>query len=349
MRNEFTTALDVEDGEITSTLLSGQDNPKETKPGFRAEIRAVRKAHIWLLLFSLFAGGSLRHPWVSTVIGIALVVLTYKAACGVSQQNLFQSPPLVSFVYSIFLKGILILSFMALLVWAGSSLISYLGPWKSARFLLEGGKAAAEGPFKDLRFSFLTIVNMVLLAPFYEECFFRGYLLNTYRVLGDRFAIVFSALLFALLHQILLNVFFTFLAGLIWGILTVRYNSVLPSFLSHMLNNSLVVLMQFADQSGESTSFLLSDALQLTRSLVSLQPWISLTAGAIFLGSAYLLYRICRRLWRQTWRQPPLAIDIYEAARVFFHWPLLFLAGTFMISLARWFDIWGGIFLKLAR
>lgn len=63
-----------------------------------------------------------------------------------------------------------------------------------------------------------------ILAPVSEELIFRGYILQTLRPYGKKFAIVLSAFLFGIFHGNLLQTPYAFLMGLVLGYVTVEYH-----------------------------------------------------------------------------------------------------------------------------
>ncbi|MBU3204346.1 CPBP family intramembrane glutamic endopeptidase [Clostridium algidicarnis] len=63
--------------------------------------------------------------------------------------------------------------------------------------------------------SIATIVSTCLVVPILEECTFRGIILNILRRYGNKFAIITSALLFALMHGNMFQ-FFTALTMGLW-------------------------------------------------------------------------------------------------------------------------------------
>ena len=63
-----------------------------------------------------------------------------------------------------------------------------------------------------------------ILAPISEELIFRGYILQTLRPYGRKFAIVCSAFLFGVFHGNLLQTPYAFLMGLILGYVTLEYH-----------------------------------------------------------------------------------------------------------------------------
>jgi multisubunit Na+/H+ antiporter MnhC subunit len=196
-------------------------------------------------------------------------------------------------------------------------------------------------------FSVASAIHIAVLAPIYEELFFRGYLLQAYRRVGDSFAIFASALLFAAGHIVFFNALYSFICGLFWAILVVRYNSVLPSILCHMINNSVVIfLTALGGGSGEAAPLAEEDLRQVIGAFVELQPQAMLYATAVLLGVFYIFYRVCARLRRQSERETPFLMTIYEAARIFFHWPVVLVALSVVMGLFEWGVDWREFFRR---
>jgi membrane protease YdiL (CAAX protease family) len=95
------------------------------------------------------------------------------------------------------------------------------------------------------------IVLVVVLAPIAEELMCRGLLLDWLRQrMSVALSIAISALIFGLLHGISvrsgtsgwLQFGYRVALGAVAGVLAVRYRSLLPSFVLHAVNNSVVVL-----------------------------------------------------------------------------------------------------------
>lgn len=68
----------------------------------------------------------------------------------------------------------------------------------------------------------LTILFSVILAPVFEELVFRGMIINRLRPYGDKVCIFFSALLFAMFHGNLYQMFYAFGIGLAFGYVALR-------------------------------------------------------------------------------------------------------------------------------
>lgn len=85
-----------------------------------------------------------------------------------------------------------------------------------------------------------------VIAPLVEEFSFRGALLKSFSKYGTNFAIVFTALLFGLMHGNLLQAPFAFLTGLVLGYVAVRSGSIWRGVLIHFVVNAFSTAMELA-------------------------------------------------------------------------------------------------------
>lgn len=101
-------------------------------------------------------------------------------------------------------------------------------------------------PMSDPNLSLFKLVAVFALLPaLCEELAFRGFILSGFSRNGRTgVAIVFSALLFGVMHMIPQQVFNAFLLGLVLGLLALRSGSLLPGILFHFVNNALGVLSE---------------------------------------------------------------------------------------------------------
>ena len=82
------------------------------------------------------------------------------------------------------------------------------------------------------------ILYVCLIGPFMEEVMFRGVFLRRARRFGDRTAIVYSAVLFGMMHGNLTQFLYATAIGLILGYLAVSSNGIRYCVLVHVLINS---------------------------------------------------------------------------------------------------------------
>jgi len=111
------------------------------------------------------------------------------------------------------------------------------------------------------------ILRIVIIAPIVEELIFRGVIMAGFsRIYHPVFAILFSALLFALFHLNPWQFPAAFALGLILGWIRIRTGSVLACIAGHAIHNGLVFLsvLYYADlkdlsimQAGSSKNYVI--------------------------------------------------------------------------------------------
>ena len=86
----------------------------------------------------------------------------------------------------------------------------------------------------------LYFVHISVLPAFLEEFLSRGLILQSLRRFGDWFAIIISALVFALTHANFLQLSNAFILGIALGFVTVRTGSIAVGMVFHFLNNFII-------------------------------------------------------------------------------------------------------------
>lgn len=130
---------------------------------------------------------------------------------------------------------------------APMTLLSDLISAPLARMGVITGGASAVPPFALFM---PMLVKSVLIAPVCEELFFRGYLPAALRAAESRFALLISALFFALVHGVNAAFLPMFLLGLLLGALVLRTDSLLTAVTMHAAYNLTVLVLSFAGLGG---------------------------------------------------------------------------------------------------
>lgn len=115
-----------------------------------------------------------------------------------------------------------------------------------------------------------------LLGPVIEEIIFRGFVMKGLERYGKEFAILFSALLFGLMHGNLCQNLFAFLTGIILGYVAMEYSLKWSVFL-HILNNCLF---------GDLLGYLLSPFSEHIQNIV-----ITTIEILFFIAGCVILYK----------------------------------------------------------
>jgi len=89
-------------------------------------------------------------------------------------------------------------------------------------------------------------LNTVLLPPLFEEAFCRGLVIKRLLPYGRGIALFVSSLVFALLHATPVSMVYAFIGGLIYGSVTLKTGSLLPSTLLHLTQNGFSFLLMLS-------------------------------------------------------------------------------------------------------
>lgn len=100
--------------------------------------------------------------------------------------------------------------------------------------------------------SLLFVISSCIVAPLTEEFAIRGIALQPLRKHGEKYAIVMTSLLFALMHQNMVQGIFAFIAGVVLGYFALATRSVWCSVVIHCLNNLLSVFTSFIARSNNA-------------------------------------------------------------------------------------------------
>lgn len=145
-------------------------------------------------------------------------------------------------------------------------------------------------------------VYVGLFAPLMEEMVYRGFLLQSVRPYGKRFAVLFSAMMFGGMHANLPQSIFALYIGVVLGYIAIEYG-IGYTILFHFLNNFVF---------GSLLGFLVSEngALDLTEVWYRLDlVFVSLGLGILFYKRRVVWNGLCKHypskgLWRTVFRSP---------------------------------------------
>ncbi len=97
----------------------------------------------------------------------------------------------------------------------------------------------------------ILFVQLAIIAPLFEEYWFRGMVMQSLRPYGNGFAIFVSALLFGLTHANFQQFFYAFLIGIFLGYIAISTKSLVTTTVLHAMFNSIsgIMLLFAADDS----------------------------------------------------------------------------------------------------
>ena len=94
----------------------------------------------------------------------------------------------------------------------------------------------------------VTLIFTAFVAPIFEEIIYRHLLLRSLKPIGDTPAIIISALVFGLAHGTFDQFAYAFLSGIIFGLMAVRYDTIIPGMVLHLINNFFVTVITYQKQ-----------------------------------------------------------------------------------------------------
>lgn len=94
----------------------------------------------------------------------------------------------------------------------------------------------------------VTLIFTAFVAPIFEEIIYRHLLLRSLKPIGDTPAIIISALVFGLAHGNFDQFAYAFLSGIIFGLMAVRYDTIIPGMVLHLTNNFFVTVITYQKQ-----------------------------------------------------------------------------------------------------
>lgn len=88
----------------------------------------------------------------------------------------------------------------------------------------------------------LTLLFVCVLPSILEETLFRGVITFGLRGGGEVFSVLLSATMFSLFHMQPSQTIYQFIFGSLFALIALRSNDVLPTIVSHFINNAFIVL-----------------------------------------------------------------------------------------------------------
>lgn len=139
-------------------------------------------------------------------------------------------------------------------------LLNLTGVFINSGVSLFTGKPADEmNPVTDMM-SVLTpsmVIYTCLLGPFMEELLFRGVLLSRARKFGDRTAVLFTAVLFGLMHGNLNQFLYAAAIGIVFGYVAVYTGRIRYTVMLHMMVNTYSVILLAGEELLLSTGLVI--------------------------------------------------------------------------------------------
>lgn len=102
----------------------------------------------------------------------------------------------------------------------------------------------------------LLFISSAAVPAVTEELLFRKAVLERFSHYGNGFAIILSAVLFALMHANPTQMLYAFAGGLLMGYVTLECGSIIPAVLIHFANNALSLIYLIVERYASRTAFI---------------------------------------------------------------------------------------------
>ena len=99
--------------------------------------------------------------------------------------------------------------------------------------------------YAGVEYLFLGILLTAILPAIFEEFTHRGLVLSACAGSAHK-RVLMSALLFAIMHQNIMQTGYTFIGGILMGYVTLYSGSIFPAIIMHFFNNLLVVVREYS-------------------------------------------------------------------------------------------------------
>ena len=109
----------------------------------------------------------------------------------------------------------------------------------------------------------IQFVYVCLLGPICEEFIYRGLVIKLLAPFGKLTAVVFSALIFGLMHGNIEQAITAALGGVVYALVAVKYNSIAPTVVIHILNNISASISDYGGALGWSNTDLINRVINI--------------------------------------------------------------------------------------
>ena len=114
---------------------------------------------------------------------------------------------------------------------------------------------------------FVELVFTAVLPGICEEVAHRGMLVSAYKSMGIKKAVLYSGVLFGLMHLNIEQCFYATIIGFLFAFVAILTDSIFPTMIMHFVNNALSVLFSFARVNGSPIGRIFDYALEWCQSM----------------------------------------------------------------------------------
>ena len=187
----------------------------------------------------------------------------------------------------------------------------------------------------DLPSALIMFFHTAVLAPLFEEFWFRGLVLQSLRPYGNGFAIFVSSILFGFTHGNLQQVFYATAIGIVLGYVAVQTESIITTTVMHAMFNSIAGITSLFLSNYEVGEYILSLELGIevpkTPVVIVYVVWTVLVLALAFIG---FIMAIVKLIHIRRYRVPKMQTELSSKRR----WGIFLSRPTVVIMLLMAFD-----------
>ncbi|MBR6338110.1 MAG: CPBP family intramembrane metalloprotease [Ruminococcus sp.] len=98
----------------------------------------------------------------------------------------------------------------------------------------------------------MQFLYVIAIGPVCEEILYRGIIITLLKPYGKGLAVFFSAFIFGFMHGNIPQFASAFAGGLVFAAIAVKYDSIVPTVIMHIMNNTIASIKDFTDVLGVS-------------------------------------------------------------------------------------------------
>lgn len=196
---------------------------------------------------------------------------------------------------------------------------------------------AAENAFRasDMTSAVILFVHTAILAPLFEEFWFRGLVLQSLRPYGNGFAIFVSALMFGFTHANLGQFFYATTIGIVLGYVAVQTESIVTTTVMHAIFNSIsgITSLFLANYDVGEYILALEAGANVTKTpvVIAFIVWTVFVLALAFIG---FIMAVVKLIHIGRYRVPKVQTELSSKRR----WMIFFSRPTVVIMLLMAFD-----------
>lgn len=183
----------------------------------------------------------------------------------------------------------------------------------------------------NLACGIVLFIQMVVIAPLFEEFWFRGMVMESMRPYGNGVAIFISAFLFGLTHANFAQFFYAMLMGIFLGYIAVSTRSIVTTTIIHAIFNSLsaTLLLLLTDKSVKEFMILSQKGIvgEFTPAVTA---YFVMTAIMLLTAAVGLIMAIFKLVKIKKYKVPVVQTELSAGKR----WAIFFTSVTVIIGLA---------------